>query len=70
MMSGNALFFAVSKNNREEVFRIIWMEGILVKRVDDTRIKIKDAPHELSVLEIIFRDIDSADSWMKILKDF
>ena len=70
MMSGNALFFAVSKNNREEVFRIIWMEGILVKRVDDTRIKIKDAPHELSVLEIIFRDVDSADSWMKILKDF
>lgn len=70
MLSGNALFFAVSSNRKEEVFKIILMEGILVKRVSDMNLVIKDSPNELSTVEVKFEEKQEADSWMDNLKDF
>ena len=54
MLSGNSLFFAVSTSRREDIFRVIFLEGVLIRRIEGNSISIKDVSHELSLAEIEF----------------
>ena len=55
MLVKNVLFLSAGTNKRENVYRVICLDGVSINMESSYKMEIKDVPNNLTKFQLIFR---------------